>query len=38
MLSEIPYLLVLNWIFGGVSRKLAIAYFFIPFVILDSKS
>ena len=37
ILSELPYLLVLNWIFGGVTRKMVLAYFFIPFIILDSK-
>lgn len=36
MLSEVPLLLVLHRIIGKVDFKLAVAYFSVPFVILDS--
>jgi alpha-1,3-glucosyltransferase len=36
LFSELPYLLVLAWIFGGVNGKMVIAYLSIPFTLLDS--
>lgn len=36
MVSEIPFLLVLFWISKEINAKLAIAYFSIPFILLDS--
>ena len=37
MVSEIPLLFVLYYIFGEINIKLALAYFSIPFALLDSK-
>lgn len=38
ILSEIPFLLVLFWIFKEINAKMIIAYFSIPFILLDSNA
>lgn len=36
ILSEIPFLLVLYRIIGAINFKLVVAYFSLPFILLDS--
>jgi uncharacterized membrane protein len=38
IMSEIPFLLVLFWIFKEINAKMIIAYFSIPFILLDSNA